>query len=270
MKYHALLLTCDEERQVRACLESLRDAQSVLVLDSGSRDGTLGIVAEFPAARALARPFAGFADQRNHGLSCFAPGAWVFHIDADEILTPELRAELRALEPPPQALAYNAAALTFLRGRPLRRAAGLVRQTRLTRAGAFAFEQVGHGQKAPASLGALPCLRAPYQHHPFEKGLEAWRARHLRYASDEARDLLAPASRPGLARALRDPIARRQWLKHRSARLPLRPTLVWAYLMFARGGLFDGPAGWEFCGLRRAYESMVQDALRARRASASV
>jgi glycosyltransferase involved in cell wall biosynthesis len=264
MRFHALLLTLDEELQVRGCLDSLAAAESVLVIDSGSRDRTLAIVAEFPRARVVARPFVSFADQRNFGLARgFAAGEWVFHVDADERLTPALVDELRALAPPPEVVACNVAALTHVGGRPVPRASGFpVYQTRLTRAGAFAFEQVGHGQKAPARYGALPRLRAPYEHHPFEKGFAAWRARHATYARQEARDLAAPAARPALAAAWRDPIARRQWLKHASARLPLRPTLVWAWLMFVRRGLLDGRPGWEYCRLRRLYESMLRSELR--------
>jgi glycosyltransferase involved in cell wall biosynthesis len=267
MRYHALLLTLDEERQVRPCLDSLADARSVVVVDSGSRDRTPQIVAGFPSARLLARPFTTFADQRNFGLAAFDAGEWVLHLDADERLTPELRAELRTLEPSAESVAYNLAALTFLGGRPLRRAAGLVYQTRLTRAGAFAFEQVGHGQKAPAHHGVLPCLRAPYEHHPFEKGWDAWEQRHRRYARDEAADLLAPATRPTLGRALRDPIARRQLARRLSARLPLRPALVWAYLLLVRGGLLDGRAGREYARRRRLYESWVVEELRRQRAA---
>lgn len=262
MKFHALVLTHDEERQVRGCLESLHAAESVVVVDSGSRDATLHIVGEFPHVSTVPRPFTDFADQRNFGLAHFAPGTWVLHLDADERLTPALAAELRALDPPPSAPAYNVAALTFLGGRPVRRAAGFpVYQTRITRAGAFEFEQVGHGQKAPARYGVLPRLKAAYEHHPFEKGFDTWRARHGRYAAQEARDLQAPAARPTLRAALADPIARRQWLKHAAAHLPLRPWLVWAFLMFARRGLLDGPPGWEYCRLRRLYEHMVQSEL---------
>ncbi len=268
MKFHALLLTLDEERQVRACLESLRPAESVVVVDSGSRDRTLDVVRAFPRTHVLTRPFDTFAGQRNFGLAHgFAPGAWVFHVDADERLTRALADELQALSPAPDAVAYNVAALTFLDGRALRHAAGLVQQTRLTRAGAFAFEQVGHGQKAPARHGRLPCLRAPYEHHPFDKGFEAWHARHLRYARDEARDLLAPVARPALGRALGDPIARRQWLKHASARLPGRAFWVWAYLFVVRGAWRDGDAGREYARRRRLYEAMLADELRRQRAA---
>jgi glycosyltransferase involved in cell wall biosynthesis len=267
MRFSALVLTLDEEQQIAGCLESLAPAESLLVLDCGSADRTREIAAAFPRTRVVERPFEDFADQRNHGLARFAPGEWVLHLDADERSTPALADELRGLAPAPEDVAFNLASRTYLGGRKVLRAAGFpVFQTRLTRAGAFAFEQVGHGQKAPAALGALPRLREPYDHHPFEKGFEHWRLRHERYAEQEVRSLLGGAA-PGLAAALSDPIARRQWLKHASARLPLRPWLVWAYLMFARRGVLDGSAGWEYCRRRRLYEGMIARRLRPRRAS---
>ena len=125
---------------------------------------------------------------------------------------------------------------------------------------AFEFEQVGHGQKAPASFGALPRLLSAYEHHPFEKGFEHWCQRHERYAQQEATALRGPG--PILGQALRDPIARRQWLKHATARLPFRPTLVWLYLFLVRGGITEGSAGREFCRRRWLYERMVARATR--------
>jgi glycosyltransferase involved in cell wall biosynthesis len=263
--FSALVLTQDEELQVEGCLRSLAAARRVVVVDSGSRDRTLAIVASFPGVRVVERPFASFADQRNHGLdACFEPGEWVFHLDADERLTPDLAAEIEGLVPSPGVVAFNVASRTFLGGRPVLRASGFpVYQTRLTCAGRFHFEDVGHGQKAPARLGALPRLRNPYDHHPFEKGHEAWCARHEGYARLEAAELAAGGRRVSLREAWADPIARRQWLSRASARLPFRPELVWAYLMFARRGVLDGPAGWEYCRLRWLYERMVRERLRA-------
>jgi len=263
VKYCALVLTRDEELQIADCLASLRSAERIVLVDSGSTDRTLEIVRARLRVEVLERPFRDFADQRNFGLKHFTPGVWVLHLDADEHLTEELAAELEQLEPPAEAVAYNLAARTFLDGRPVLRAAGFpVYQTRLTRAGAFAFEQVGHGQKAPAALGALERLRSPYDHHPFEKGFAHWRARHERYAQDEARELLAPRAQPGRDRASADPIARRQWLRRKSARWPLRPELLFLYLMVVRLGVLDGPAGWEYCRRRWLYERMLNAALR--------
>lgn len=266
MKFSALVLSQDEELQIEGCLRSLAPAARVVVLDSGSTDRTLDIARGFERVEIVSRPFSSFADQRNVGLASFTPGEWVLHLDADERLTPALVAELQALEPPPGTVAFNLAGLVFMHGRPIPRASGFpVYQTRLTRAGAFEFEQVGHGQKAPAALGALPRLRAPYEHHPFEKGFEHWRLRHERYAEQEARALLVDGPGPGLRRALRDPIARRQWLKHASSRLPFRPSLVWLYLMFVRGGALEGAAGAEYCRRRWNYEGMVKKRMRERR-----
>ena len=260
MRFSALVLSQDEELQIEACLRSLAPAGRIVVLDSGSTDRTLEIAAWFGTVEVFKRPFRNFADQRNFGLAQFPVGEWVLHLDADERLTPALATELRALEPPPDAVAYNLAGLVFMHGRPIPRASGFpVYQTRLTRAGAFEFEQVGHGQKAPAGLGSLPRLREPYDHHPFEKGFEHWQARHVLYAEQEARVLLEGAARPTVAQALRDPIARRQWLRHASARLPFRPTLVWLYLMLVRGGVFEGAAGREYCRRRWLYEGLVRD-----------
>lgn len=262
MKFSSLVLSQDEELQIEGCLRSLAPARRVLLIDSGSTDRTLELARASDRVEVHSRPFEGFADQRNFGLQRFEPGEWVLHLDADERLTPGLAAELAALQPPPDVVAYNVAGLVFVQGRPIPRSSGFpVYQTRLTRAGAFAFEQVGHGQKAPARLGALPRLREPYEHHPFEKGYEHWRARHVGYAEQEARALLSGGPGPTLRQALTDPIARRQWLKHATARLSFRPTLVWLYLMLMRGGVVEGAAGREFCRRRRIYEEMVAEAL---------
>ncbi len=259
MNFSALVLTQDEAQQVEGCLRSLSAAGRIVAIDSGSTDATLAILARTAGVEIVSRSFTSFADQRNFGLErCFTPGEWVLHIDADERLTQELADELASLDPSDQVIAYNIASRTFLRGRPILRASGYpVYQTRLTRAGAFRFEDVGHGQKAPAAYGSLPRLHSPYDHHPFEKGYETWRKRHLAYAEREARDMRSPTQRPAFADALRDSVARRQWVKYATAYVPGRPTLVWLYLMLLKGGVWDGRAGWEYCRLRWEYERMV-------------
>jgi glycosyltransferase involved in cell wall biosynthesis len=263
VRFHALLLTRNEEQQLPGCLSSLGAAESVVVVDSGSTDGTLALLVGRPRTRVIQRAFTDFADQRNFGLATFAPDAWVLHLDADERLTPALADELRVLEPPADVVAYNVASRTFLAGRPVLRAAGFpVYQTRLTRAGHFVFEQVGHGQKAPGRYGVLPRLREPYDHHPFDKGWDAWRSRHEAYARQEVAAIRASASHTPLRRLLSDPIARRQWLSRRSARLPIRPELVWFYLMFVRRGLLDGRPGWEYVRRRWLYERLLRTELK--------
>jgi glycosyltransferase involved in cell wall biosynthesis len=262
MRFSALVLTQDEEVHIGDCLRSLAYAEHVVVIDSGSSDRTCEIAASFARVAVARRPFLSFADQRNAGLAMFSAGTWVLHLDADERLTPALIEELASLDPAPHLVAYNVPSRVLFMGRYLLRSAGYpVFQTRLTRAGAFEFEEVGHGQKAPAHYGRLPYLRHPYDHLPFEKGLEQWRERHERYAEKEARSLMDVAPHESWS-ALRDPVQRRRFLRQVTAFLPLRPWLVWVYLMMGRLGILDGPPGWEYCRRRRTFETMVDRQMR--------
>ena len=83
------------------------------------------------------------------------------------------------------------------------------------------------------------------------------------YAEKEASALISDGPTYGLVQSFRDPILRRQWLRQATKGLPLRPWLVWAYLMFLRVGILDGPPGWEYCRRRRIYERMVHQRYRA-------
>ena len=99
--------------------------------------------------------------------------------------------------PAPGVVAYNLASRTILGGQPVLRAANFpVYQTRLTKAGEFQFEEVGHGQKAPLRYGRLPRLTNAYDHWPFEKGLDHWKAKHEVYAEKEAREILSGGRSP--------------------------------------------------------------------------
>lgn len=269
MKYAALVLTHNEADNIAACLLSLRGARRVVVLDSGSTDGTREYVGDLGGRVELVeRPFDSFAGQRNHGLeTCFEPDEWVLHLDADERVTRKLHAEIAALRPPDECVAYNVASLTWFRGRPVPRASAFpVYQTRLTRAGAFRFVEVGHGQKAPRELGALPRLRNPYRHDPISKGLADWMARHNRYSTLEAEERLRGGGGYRLREAVRDPIAARQAAKALSYRLPCRALLIYWWLLFVRGGILEGEAGRDFCRLRYLYESMIDLKVREMRA----
>jgi hypothetical protein len=190
----------------------------------------------------------------------------VLHLDADERLTSALATEIDATEAAPGTVAYNMASLTFMNGRPIPRASGFpVYQTRLTRAGAFEFLSVGHGQKAPDSLRGIPRLRNPYEHHPFEKGLEEWTRRHERYAAAEAEALLSSTATRLSWDTIRDPIHRRLWANRRLHGAAFRPYLIWLYLLVLRRGMLDGAEGREYCRRRRIYEEMVVREVKWRR-----
>ncbi len=94
-KLIAVILTKNEERHIRACIESVSWTDGVLISDSYSDDGTLRIAHQLGASVAQ-HPFVNWAVQRNIALEdAQAMGAeWVFFIDADERATPELAVEI--------------------------------------------------------------------------------------------------------------------------------------------------------------------------------
>lgn len=92
-----ILITKNEAANIRDCLQSVSWADEIIVVDSGSSDGTPQIAKEM-GALVYAHDWPGFGPQKNRALA-YASKDWVFSIDADERVTPEQRAELeRAMQ----------------------------------------------------------------------------------------------------------------------------------------------------------------------------
>lgn len=89
------VLTLNEERRIRQCLESARFADRVLVIDSGSSDRTREIALEMGAEVHNYPDWQGFATQRNRLLEHCVEDC-VFFLDADEVISPALRLEIEA------------------------------------------------------------------------------------------------------------------------------------------------------------------------------
>lgn len=93
MSISVIIITKNEAEEIRACLESVAWADEVIVLDSGSTDGTVAICKELGAQVHLSDNWPGFGPQKNRALG-YATKDWVLSLDADERVTPELRAQL--------------------------------------------------------------------------------------------------------------------------------------------------------------------------------
>jgi len=88
------ILTMNEERRIRQCLDSARFADQVLVVDSGSKDKTREIAQEMGAEVHLHPDWKGFAEQRNRLLQhCRCD--YIFFLDADEVIPPKLQLEMQ-------------------------------------------------------------------------------------------------------------------------------------------------------------------------------
>lgn len=100
LRLSATVICKDEAEKIRGCLESLWFCDEIVVVDSGSTDGTLEICREL-AHRVIERAWPGYVAQQNYALAQ-ARGEWVLSIDADERVSPELAREIgRALEGAP-------------------------------------------------------------------------------------------------------------------------------------------------------------------------
>lgn len=91
-KLSVIIITKNEAENIRACLESVKWADEIIVVDSGSSDATVGICREL-GAQVHEHDWPGFGMQKNRALS-YATSEWVFSLDADERVTPELQAQL--------------------------------------------------------------------------------------------------------------------------------------------------------------------------------
>lgn len=114
------ILTYNEESNLRACLETVRWAQEILVLDSGSTDKTVEIAKGF-GTRLLYRPFTNFPDQRNYHFA-EASFPWVFYLDADERVPAPLAQEIEKAFSmgEPACSGFSLPRLSYYLGRPIR------------------------------------------------------------------------------------------------------------------------------------------------------
>ena len=207
------VITHNEEARLRACLESVAWADELVVVDAESTDKTAQIAREF-TDRVWVRPWPGFAAQKNFALEQ-TTGAWVLSLDADEQVTPELRAAVERIlagaDPAGQGAAlaegYSVPRRNVFWGAWVRHG-GLYPdwQLRLFRRGRGRF--VGDAVHESVQVeGAVARLAAPLLHHSY-RDLEDFVRRTNRYSSLAAADWLRQGRRAGVVDLIFRPLAR--------------------------------------------------------------
>lgn len=118
----AVIITCNEERRLKACLESVAFADEIMVVDSGSTDRTPEIALQY-GARVVRQEWLGFGRQKQFAVSC-ATHDWVLCLDADERVSDELRAGIEAAMRKPLWGAYRFPRCNRFMGRWLKHGEG--------------------------------------------------------------------------------------------------------------------------------------------------
>ena len=260
--FSVLILTLDEERDLPRCLASVRDCDDVVILDSGSRDRTVAI-ARAAGARVFTRAFDDFAGQRNHAQQNIPfRHRWVFHLDADEQMTPALAAECAASSARDDLDGFLVAPKMIFAGRWIPHCTDFpAYQARFVRAPDFQFVQVGHGQREAPQM-RVGSLRENYLHDLDSGGEAEWLAKHRRYAAAEAAELVRRRDTTPWRDLLGPKLQRRRAVKRLSRHLPFRPTARFLYQYVLRGGWRDGRAGLRYCRLLTRYERFIAEEVR--------
>jgi glycosyltransferase involved in cell wall biosynthesis len=117
MKITATVITFNEEHNISDALESLSWADEIIVVDAESHDETVRIARGF-TDRIFVRPWPGYSQQKNFAAEQ-ASHDWIFSLDADERISPELRKSILELkiDNEPELAGFEMARRTFYLGR---------------------------------------------------------------------------------------------------------------------------------------------------------
>ncbi|GCL45407.1 glycosyltransferase family 2 protein [Microcystis aeruginosa] len=255
------ILTHNEEIDIAACIESAQLSDDIIVVDSFSNDRTVEIAQRYPV-RVIQHTFESHGEQRSWMLrSILTKHEWVYILEADERMTPQLFRECLQAIKSPDNVGYYAAERVMFMGRWIRHSTQYPRyQLRLLKKGQVWFSDYGHTERE-VCLGATGFLQETYPHYTCSKGLSRWIEKHNRYSSDEAKETLSQLEN-GAVKWWDlffgdNEVARRRALKDLSLRLPCRPLLRWLYMYFVLGGIRDGKAGFAWCTLQAFYEYLI-------------
>ncbi len=237
-----LILTYNEAPNIERTLAPLSWARRIVVVDSGSADGSIEILKQHPKVETFHHPFREFAEQWNFGLDLIA-SPWVLSLDADYEVSQAFLEDLQRLWPPANVCGYRARFIYRSLGRSLRGSLYPPR-TVLFRKGKARYRMDGHTQRVVVDGPVLPLSGVIY--HDDRKPLSRWLSSQQRYAREEAEHLLA---RKGESLGFADRLRLLSWPA---------PPAVFLYTLFLKRCLFDGWPGWYY-----AFQRMIAEALLA-------
>jgi len=231
-KVSAVLITKNEERNIKRCLESLKWVDEIVVVDGESTDRTVEIAAPY-GAKIINHPFQGdFGMERNIG-NDNATGDWILALDADEAIPQKTREEIeRVLENGSEFDAYNVPRLQYFLGKALLHGGRYHSIVNFFKKGKVRFEgKVHHLVKVSGRTGEFS---QPIEHYPFNTVSEFIK-KHNRYTDYEAREMFEKFKATKL--------------KELRYNLAIKPLKMFFKAYVKKKGYKDGTVGLIFCVL---------------------
>ncbi len=254
-----ILAVRNEAANLPRCLESLRDFSEVYVIDSQSTDGTVELAESYSCHVVQFHYHGGWPKKRQWAMDTLPlENDWVFLLDADEVVTPELAAEIEQAVQRTDVNGYYVGLSMWFVGRPLRYGDSSFEKLSLFRRSQGRYEcRLAEQTTAMADMevhehvgvnGRTGRLTHKLTHHNYND-LSRYIAKHDEYSNWEARVLsgLAQGADVMPAKLLGTQAQRRRWLKTRLFRLPGSPVLLFLYRYIFRMGFFDGVPGLMYC-----------------------
>lgn len=250
-----VVLCLNEAENLPRAIGSLAWCDEVLVVDSGSTDGSQEIAMRC-GARVMEHHQPGrflITDQRNWALhQGQLQSEWVLFLDADEEISSLCQQGIQqAIRHPAAADGYALTPRYWFLGRWLKYTQGYPNwHPRLLKRGVLQFEGgVWENFSADGSIGRIT---EPYEHYAFSKGIDDWLERHRRYADWEAERIEAVLTGGGI-----QALGTQRWkqLRFVMARAwPLRPIFRFAQKYVLQGGFLEGWQGLLFALLMAGYD----------------
>jgi glycosyltransferase involved in cell wall biosynthesis len=254
----------NEARNLPRCLDSIRWADEIFVVDSQSTDGSVAL-AEERGARVVQFQFNGtWPKKKNWALENLPfRNDWVFILDADEVLPPEAEQEFaQAIANAGDKAGYWINRRFMFMGKWLRHAYYPNWNLRLFRHSLGRYEKLTDADTQSGDNevhehvivnGPTGRLRCEMDHYAFPS-VEVFVEKHNRYSNWEARVSAERQLSGSEAQISSGTVGRRRKLKHFSQGLPFRPLLRFLYIYIWQKGFLDGREGYYFARLHAGYE----------------
>jgi glycosyltransferase involved in cell wall biosynthesis len=182
-KLTALILTYNEEDNIKDCLDSIKWVDKIIVIDSFSEDKTKEICLQVEKVDFYEKEFEDFASQRNFGLEKVETD-WVFVIDADERVTPELRKEIEKVLENPKVEGFEMPRKNFFLGKWIKYCGWYPDYTLRIFKSKYRYQGLVH--ESPQIENRIKKLENPFIHYTY-KNLKSYIDKMNQYTTLDAK-----------------------------------------------------------------------------------